>query len=149
MEETAELVKSERKFYKSNYIWPATYLGGPLVAGYLIAENFKALNEPDKAKVTWLFTVIGTIIIFGGIFIIPEDINVPNYLIPLVYSGIAGSIAHFTQGEGLKEFASKGGESYTAWRALAVSLIGLLLTLSFILIPLVIYFVSGSEWFVE
>ncbi|HEX5552072.1 MAG TPA: hypothetical protein VFX43_02405 [Chitinophagaceae bacterium] len=38
------------KIYINKAIYVATYLGGPLVAGYLISSNFKVFNEPGKAK---------------------------------------------------------------------------------------------------
>ena len=50
MEETLAIKIPTQKIYKNRAIEIATFLGGPLVAGYLIAENFKAFNEPDKSK---------------------------------------------------------------------------------------------------
>jgi len=38
------------KIYKAKEIYVGTFLGGPLVAGYTIAENFKIFGEIDKAK---------------------------------------------------------------------------------------------------
>lgn len=38
------------KIYKDKTIYIATFLGRPLVAGYLIANNFKVFNEPTKVK---------------------------------------------------------------------------------------------------
>jgi hypothetical protein len=72
MEETIEIKIPTKKIYKENSIYAGTFLGGPLVSGYLIAENFKAFNEPKKAKMTCLFALIASIIIFGGIFLIPN-----------------------------------------------------------------------------
>jgi hypothetical protein len=57
-----------KKIYTDRLIWAGTFLGGPLVAGYLIAENFKVFNEPNKVKLTWIYAIIATIVIFGGVF---------------------------------------------------------------------------------
>ena len=57
-----------RKIYSNRLIELGTLLGGPLVAGYLIAENFKTLNEPEKVKITWIFSILATVIIFGVFF---------------------------------------------------------------------------------
>jgi hypothetical protein len=135
-EQASEAVKSAKRIYKDRAIWVATYLGGPLVAGYIIAENFKAFNETEKAKKAWIYTIIGTIIIFGGIFSIPEDIleSIPRYFIPLVYTAIAyGFVKHF-QEKNISAFIALGGKPFGWWRTIAVSLIGLVITAAFIFI---------------
>lgn len=53
------------KIYKEKAITFGTFLGGHLVAGHLIAENFKVFGEKDRAKKTWIYTIIATVIIFG------------------------------------------------------------------------------------
>ena len=129
-EQASEAVNSAKRIYKDRAIWVATYLGGPLVASYLIAENFKAFNEIDKAKKTWIYTIIGTIIIFGGIFSIPEDIleSIPRYFIPLIYTAVAyGFIKHY-QGKNISAFIALGGKPFGWWRTIIVSLIGLAIT---------------------
>lgn len=89
MDQTINIQKPTKKIYKDRAISVGTFLGGPLVAGYFIAENFKVFGEYEKAKKTWIYTIIATVIIFGGIFLIPDDVKVPNQIIPLVYTGIA------------------------------------------------------------
>jgi hypothetical protein len=43
--------KTEKiKLYSSKAISGATFLGGPLAAGYLIGENFKAINKPTEGR---------------------------------------------------------------------------------------------------
>ena len=100
---------SERKIYKERAIWLGTFFGGPLAAGYIIAENFKAFDRPDNAKKTWLCTILATIIIFAGIFSIPEDIQIPNQLIPLIYTGIAILILRYYQGKQIQSHFKSGG----------------------------------------
>ena len=51
----------ERKIYKDPALLLGAFFGGPLAAGYMIAGNFKAFGRPDKAKKTWLFTILATI----------------------------------------------------------------------------------------
>ena len=78
-----------QKIYKDKEIYVGTFLGGPLVAGYLMANNFKVFGESNKGKRTWMYTIITTIVIFGGIFLIPNIDKIPNQIIPLIYTGIA------------------------------------------------------------
>jgi hypothetical protein len=142
-EQASEAVKSAKRIYKDNRIWLGSYLGGPLVAGYLIAENFKAFNETDKAKKTWIYTIIGTIIIFGGMFLIPENIieSIPRYLIPLTYTAIAyGFVAHY-QKKNISAFLALEGKPFGWWRTILIGLIGLAITfVSLFVIDILLYY---------
>ena len=63
MEQTIDFEKPKQKIYKERAIWVGSFIGGPLTAGYLIAENFKAFNKLEKARKTWIFTWIATALI--------------------------------------------------------------------------------------
>jgi len=117
-----------QKIYKETPIRIATFLGGPLVAGYLIAQNYKAFNDPDKAKRTWLFTVIGTVVIFAAAFLLPIPPNGSRIIIPLIYSYITFFLVKQYQGNDIATHINGGGEVYSWWRALGISLIGLVIT---------------------
>jgi hypothetical protein len=122
-------VQTPKKIYKYKEIWTGTFLGGPLVAGYYIAENFKAFEEYDKAKRTWIYTIISTIVIFGGIFLIPNTIKIPNQIIPFLYTGIAGFLAFHYQDQQITAHINSGGQIYSWWRTIGVALIGLAIIL--------------------
>lgn len=129
MEQTIDIEKPTQKIYKDRAIWVGTFLGGPLAAGYLIAENFKAFNETDKAKKTWIYTIIATIIIFGGVFMVPDNVNVPNQIIPLIYTAIAFYLVQHFQGQNITTHINSGGQLFSWWRTIAVSIIGLVITI--------------------
>jgi hypothetical protein len=129
MEETINIQKPTEKIYKDRAIWVGTFLGGPLVAGYFIAENFKVFGEYEKAKKTWIYTIIATIIIFGGIFSIPDNVKIPNQIIPLVYTGIASYLLKHFQGQNIENHINSGGELFSWWRTIGVGLIGLVIIL--------------------
>ena len=130
-ERASEAVKSAKQIYKDGAIWAATYLGGPLVAGYLIAENFKAFSETEKVRKTWIYTIVGTIIIYGGIFAIQDDIldSIPKYFMPFIHTAIAyGFVKHF-QEKNISAFIALGGKPFGWWRVIIVSLIGFAITI--------------------
>lgn len=129
MEEIKEIKITAKKIYKENVIYTGTFLGGPLVAGYLIAENFKVFNEPQKAKKTWIYAIIASIVIFGGIFLIPNLQAIPNQIIPLFYTAIASLLVYHFQGENIKTHINAGGPIYNWWRVIGISLIGLAITI--------------------
>ncbi|OUL63623.1 hypothetical protein [Flavobacterium sp. AJR] len=133
MEELKENEVPTQKIYKDRAIWVGTFLGGPLAAGYLIAENFKAFNDTKKAKTTWIIAIIATIAIFGGAFLIPEDVKVPNQIIPLIYTGIAFYFVQHFQGQKINEHINSGGSFFGWWRTIGISFIALLITFSVII----------------
>jgi riboflavin synthase alpha subunit len=57
------------KIYTEKAIRVGTFLGGPLVAGYFMAENFKVFGDSEKAKKTWIITILATLSIFALIFL--------------------------------------------------------------------------------
>jgi hypothetical protein len=129
MEQTLDIKRPTRKIYKDRAIWVGTFLGGPLAAGYLIAENFKAFNDTDKAKKTWIYAIIATVVVFGGVFLIPENVKIPNQIIPLIYTAIAYYLVQHYQGQNISAHLNSGGQLFGWWRTIAVGLIGLAITI--------------------
>jgi hypothetical protein len=134
MEESILDPVPEYKLYNETAARLGTFFGGPLVAGYLIAENFKLLGHHEKVKTTWMYTIAATIIIFGGIFLIPGVSNIPNYVIPIAYAWIASFIIRQTQGNEIKRHIETGGQLFSAWRVVLISLVGLVITVGILLI---------------
>jgi hypothetical protein len=132
MEQTLIMDTPTNKIYKDRAIWAGTFLGGPLVTGYLIAENFKAFNEPAKAKKTWIISILATIVIFGTAFLIADSINVPNQIIPLIYTAIAYYIVQKFQESNITAHINAGGQFFSWWRTIGISILGVIITLAII-----------------
>jgi hypothetical protein len=135
MEDTIDSPPSSRILYKDRAIWGGTFLGGPLAAGYFIAENFKALDDPDKARKTWVITIAATVAIFALVFLIPGTEKLPGPVIPLVYTGLAFYLVQHFQGEKIKAHVAAGGKVHSGGRVLGVGLAGLVLTV----VPVIAY----------
>lgn len=125
MEETIDIQSSTERIYNDKMIYIGTFLGGPLVAGYFIAENFKVFGEHNNAKKTWIYTIIATVIIFGGIFLIPDNVKIPNQIIPFIYTAIVYYLAKHFQGQHIEAHLHSGGGIFGWWRTICVGLIGL------------------------
>jgi hypothetical protein len=138
MEENLLSIVPDYKLYKDSTIRIGTFIGGPLVAGYLAAENFKKLGQSDKAKNAWIISIITTLIILSGIFLIPENVKIPNYIIPLIYTWVAYFLVNRYQGDAIKEHIEKGGLTYSGWRAVWIGLIGLVVLCAIILIAILL-----------
>jgi hypothetical protein len=129
MNEIIENSVPKGKIFKDKTFWIGTFLGGPLVAGYLLSENFKTLGQPEKVKPTWVITIIITIVIFGGLLLMPENINIPNQIIPIVYSAIAYAIFKKHQEARSNVHINSGGLIHSWWRVIGIGIIGLLITI--------------------
>ena len=130
MEEDILIAPPGYKLYKDVAIRLATFFGGPLAAGYLAAENFKQLGQHELVGKTWIISIAASVVIFGGIFLLPDTQRIPPYVIPFAYSWIAYGIVHKYQGEAIKVHNEKGGFFYSNWRVVLVSLVGLVITVA-------------------
>jgi hypothetical protein len=119
----------ELKFYSQKAIGIATFIGSPLAAGYLIRENFITLNNHDKGTKALLIGIISTILLFTGIFMIPESIieAFPNQLLPAIYTGIIYLIVENIHGTILNKHKENGNVFYSNWKAGFIGLISLLI----------------------
>jgi hypothetical protein len=118
-----------QKIYKLNAIRVGTFLGGPLVAGYFIAQNFKVFKEPGKIKATWIISIAITVFVFGGALMLQNPERIPRYIIPLIYTSAAYFIAQSYQSRKMAKHISAGGQSFYWGRIIVVSLIGMLVTI--------------------
>ena len=133
MEENLLSLPPDFKLYKDRAVYVGTFLGGPLVAGYLFAENFKRLGQQDKAKSAWLIAIISTIVIIGIVFFIPNIEKIPSYIIPIIYGGIAQFLVQKNQGAAIKSHIENGGQVYSVWRAVWIGLVGAAILFAIIL----------------
>lgn len=123
-----DLAQSQGKVYKERFITVATFFGGPLAAGYLMAENFKVFNESQKVAPTYIISILATIVMFAISFMIPDDVNFPNQIIPLTYTGIVYLLIRRFQAQNLENHIKNGGELYSGWRVFGISILVLAIT---------------------
>ncbi|WP_199268628.1 hypothetical protein [Myroides fluvii] len=126
---TQENITEGVKMYSSNAIAMATFLGGPLVAGYLIRENYRALGEEKKAKQAWILGIIATVVIFGGLLLLSDTIveRIPNYIFPAIFAGIVSWIVEVKQGDKLRQHKAFNNVFYSGWRSAGLALVSALI----------------------
>lgn len=126
---TTENNTKDIKLYSSRAISGATFLGGPLAAGYLIGENFKSIDKTIEGRISLIIGIISTVILFGGILMIPENIidKIPRQIIPLIYTGIIWGIVEWKQGDILKAHKENNNLFFSGWRAAGIGFISLLI----------------------
>jgi hypothetical protein len=116
----------ENKLYTESAIRVATFFGGPLVAGYLIANNYKQLGETRHVQITWLITIASTVIIFGMALYLPEKF--PHLIVPIAYTGVVYYLVERFQGAKIKAHLAAGGMTWSVGRVVLVSVVGLVIT---------------------
>ncbi|WP_162343772.1 hypothetical protein [Cyclobacterium salsum] len=125
-------MEEPKKIYSTRAIAIATFVGGPLAAGYLVKKNYETFEQPDHAKKSLVIGVIASIVLFAGIFLIPEEAidSIPSALIPLIYTVIIYLIVESIQGERLKDHKASNGAFYSAWKAAGIGAIATLITIA-------------------
>ena len=118
-------MEEEIKLYSQRAIAIATYFGGPLAAGILIRKNSLNLGREKEGLVALIIGIVSTILLFWGIFQIPEPImdKIPNVLIPAIYTGIIYLIVEKIHGQILKKHKEEKNEFYSIWKATGIGLI--------------------------
>ena len=131
------------KFYSERAVLIGTFFGGPLVAGILVRRNFLNVGNEEHGRLSLLISIAATVIIFGGITLIPESIadRIPNVVIPTIYSAIIYQIVKHVQGDTLKAHKENNGEFYSVWRAVGIGT----LCLVAIFMILFVYFMLMGE----
>jgi len=130
MEENIFPDMPENKLYTENAIRVATFLGGPLVAGYLIADNYKQLGETRQVRKTWLITIVSTVIIFVIAWYLPDDF--PHLIVPIAYTVGVYYLVERLQGAKIKAHVAAGGMTWSMGRAVLVSVVGLVIMVAII-----------------
>ena len=64
------------KIFTNRVISTATFFGGPIVAGFMIAKNYKAFGNSDAARNSIFIGIISTLLLFAGMFTIPEQMHI-------------------------------------------------------------------------
>lgn len=128
-------MEETKKLFSQKAIAIATYFGGPAAAGYLVKRNYESYDQEDNGKKAFIIGIISTLLIFAGIFSIPEHIidKIPNAVIPAIYTGIIYLIVEKIQGQWLKEHKDSGGEFYSGWKAAGIGAIFMVILLVLIM----------------
>jgi hypothetical protein len=133
MQEDLLTAPPEFKLYKENAIVGATFLGGPLVAGYLAAENFRHLGQPARARTAWMIAILSTIVILGASILIPAAEKIPSILFPLTYTFVTRFLIQTYQRDAIVSHIAQGGPTYSGWRAVWIALVGVVVLFAIVL----------------
>lgn len=130
--------KEKEKLYTPNQIGIATFIGGPLIAGYLIGHNFKVFGKDKTAKKSNLLAILGTLLLILLFVVLPYIVpyDIPNISIAIVPLVIAVAIVETYQRKKIDEYIKSGYNAHSSWGVFGKSLLSLVIT---IIVNLVIY----------
>lgn len=128
-------------FYSANAIQLATFLGGPLIGGYLMRENYRVLGEEQKGKQALWWGIAATILVFGALLALPSTVSdrIPNYVLPALFAGVIRWIVEVKQGEVLRQHKEQNRGFYSNWRAAGLALISACITTLAVLIAVFLW----------
>lgn len=136
MEEIIDYEAPKLKVYKVNAMWLATFLGGPLAAGYIFTQNYKAMGEARLARISLTITLVVSSLLFSIALFVPEGSILSSRFLPILTVVVAQSLCKRLQGAKLESYATDSS-TYFGWgRVCLISVIGLLLTFAIFLIVL-------------
>ena len=113
------------KLYSIKAITLATFFGGILPGGFMMAQNFKELNENNKANITWLVTA-GVVVLMISTPFIPALDSIPSLFYSFFYTILAGSMARKFQSASLETHQLAGGSLQSTGKIVLICVIGLL-----------------------
>ncbi|WP_420572251.1 hypothetical protein [Kordia sp.] len=124
-----EINTENNQLHTTKAIGIATFIGGPLAAGYLIRENYKAIHQIQKGNTVLIISIIATILLFGSLLLIPENIidKIPHIVIPAIYIGMIVFWTERTFGDIFKQHEENKYPFYSTWRAVGIGVVSLLL----------------------
>lgn len=124
-----EINTENSTFYTKRAIGIATFIGGPIAAGYLIRENYIQLQETQKGNNILIISIVATIALFVLIFSIPESIidKVPNVILPAIYTGATIAWVEHTFGSLFKQHEENKYSFYSIWRAVGIGVVSFLI----------------------
>jgi hypothetical protein len=108
--------------YSSGQIAAATFLGGTIAGGWLLALNYKRLGEPRRARAAIALGALAMAGVIAAAFVIPERAMSSLGLVPVI---AMYWIAKSLQGAAYQRHLARLGQLGSSWRAAGVALASL------------------------
>jgi uncharacterized membrane protein len=121
--------KYEDRIYTRGRIILGTFFGGPLAGGYLIARNYLAFGEEENVKRTHRLTILGTILFYCLIIIVPHNQYVPKVLMPSVAIFLIYWLVGRLQHDKIEMYRQNHRQIHTVWWTVSIGIAGGAITL--------------------
>lgn len=108
----------------------ATLVGMPVAGTLLLAQNYKALGNPNAARHCMVWGISTTLILL----VLASLINIPNMVLPISYTIGMHNVAGTLQGRAFRTHLDGGGQRKSLWVAAGIGSICLLVVLGILFI---------------
>jgi len=112
------------RVYSARQISVATFLGGPLAAGWLFHRNYVVLGDRSLAERPLWIGLVSTVGLLAVGFLLPP--HFPSVLLPILSVAAAQALATWCFKEPYEKRSANGGASGSWWMVVGISLISLL-----------------------
>ncbi|MBW8323668.1 MAG: hypothetical protein K0M50_02785 [Prolixibacteraceae bacterium] len=122
---------NEKKIYNLNQIEGACVIGSPIVAGILIAHNYRAMGEHQKGTLWIIIGIVWTLALIGIAMVLPENMfEKSRMLLPALNGLLLYPIINRLQGDKIREHFKNKGEKGSNWlvAGLTLGMVALILT---------------------
>ncbi|SMO79823.1 hypothetical protein [Solitalea koreensis] len=116
------------KIYKERAILIGSFLGGPIAAGYLLAQNFSTFHQPKKERITWIISALLTILLLWATLTFEFMQQLPYGLLPLLYCVIAFAIVFVFQSKNIGQHLMAQGGTYSNRQAMLIGVLAAIFT---------------------
>lgn len=127
------------KLYKVSGVGVATFMGSFMAGGFLISQNYKRLGDHDKASKALQYSVLATVVLITCIFLIPDDVYIPNSVFTIPQIVVMVYLAKAYQAKDIEEHIEKGGLMYSNWKAFGIGLLAAIVLIAFIFLGVLFY----------
>jgi hypothetical protein len=119
------------KYYSEKQIYLATFFGGPIPPGILIYRNFKNLGQERRAITTLMLTFVFTILLFYGLFLIPDAISdkIPNVVFSSFYTLVVYLVYHNYFAKTINPKIAEKENKFSNGRVVAFTVMGFVINL--------------------
>jgi hypothetical protein len=121
------------RVYSIRQIILATFFGGMFAAAFLLAGNFKTFDQKQKVFGTWVYAVI-LFFLLGVSAFIPALDKIPGIIYTIVITALIAVYVNAQQKKLIEAHITNGGEVHGGGRVLAVTLVGIVLMVGFVLL---------------
>jgi hypothetical protein len=123
---TARSATAPYALYSPRQIFIAAFVGSPLAASWFASRNLLALSQAQLANRILIGGYIATAAVLALGYALPDDLHIPNTLIPLTYSILLRLYAQHLFGGAFDKHVQSGGRRGSYWTVVGLSLAYLL-----------------------